>query len=105
MNGTLLIAGGNIGATEQGKADIFGRFSTLCGGKRGKVMLAVCASGEAEESFRFNRELLLSAGIGEVVLLPLTEGMAQSSLVSSRIREGWAVFMTKTKKINDALSF
>lgn len=73
MNGTLLIAGGNIGATEQGKADIFGRFSALCGGKRGKVMLAVCASGEAEESFRFNRELLLSAGIGEVVLLPLTE--------------------------------
>ena len=55
MNGTLLIAGGNIGATEQGKADIFGRFSALCGGKRGKVMLAVCASGEAEESFRFNR--------------------------------------------------
>ena len=48
MNGTLLIAGGNIGATEQGKADIFGRFSALCGGKRGKVMLAVCASGEAE---------------------------------------------------------
>lgn len=83
MNGTLLIAGGNIGATEQGKADIFGRFSALCGGKRGKVMLAVCASGEAEESFRFNRELLLSAGIGEVVLLPLTETPALLS------RSGW----------------
>ena len=40
MNGTLLIAGGNIGATEQGKADIFGRFSALCGGKRGKVFAA-----------------------------------------------------------------
>ena len=83
MNGTLLIAGGNIGATEQGKADIFGRFSALCGGKRGKVMLAVCASGEAEESFRFNRELLLSAGIGEVVLLPLTEDPALLG------RSGW----------------
>lgn len=83
MNGTLLIAGGNIGATEQGKADIFGRFSALCGGKRGKVMLAVCASGEAEESFRFNRELLLSAGIGEVVLLPLTETPALLG------RSGW----------------
>ena len=64
MNGTLLIAGGNIGATEQGKA-------------------AVCASGEAEESFRFNRELLLSAGIGEVVLLPLTETPALLG------RSGW----------------
>ena len=83
MNGTLLIAGGNIGATEQGKADIFGRFSALCGGKRGKVMLAVCASGEAEESFRFNCELLLSAGIGEVVLLPLTEDPALLG------RSGW----------------
>ena len=73
MNGTLLIAGGNIGATEQGREDILGRFSALCGGKNGKAVLAVCASGDAEDSFLTNRALLLAAGIGEVALLPLTE--------------------------------
>ena len=43
MNGTLLIAGGNIGATEQGKADIFGRFSALCGGKPSQLMKTNCS--------------------------------------------------------------
>ena len=91
MNGTLLIAGGNIGATEQGKRDIYTRFSDLCGGKSGKVMLAVCASGDPEVSFRDNRELLLSAGIGEVVLLPLIE---DPSLIG---QNGW------TDQAGDAL--
>jgi len=73
MNGTLLIAGGNIGATEQGKKEIFSRFAELCGGKSAKVVLAVCASGDPEDSFSANRELLLEAGVGQVALLPLTE--------------------------------
>ena len=73
MNGTLLIAGGNIGATEQGKKEIFSRFTELCGGKSAKVVLAVCASSDPEDSFSANRELLLEAGVGQVALLPLTE--------------------------------
>ena len=73
MNGTLLIAGGNIGATEQGKKEIFSRFAELCGGKSAKVVLAVCASSDPEDSFSANRELLLEAGVGQVALLPLTE--------------------------------
>lgn len=73
MNGTLLIAGGNIGVTEQGKKEIFSRFAELCGGKSAKVVLAVCASGDPEDSFSANRELLLEAGVGQVALLPLTE--------------------------------
>lgn len=73
MNGTLLIAGGNIGATEQGKREIFGRFASLCGGKDGKAMLVVCASGDCAESWSINAEKLREAGIGDVVLLPLTE--------------------------------
>ncbi len=73
MKGTLLIAGGNIGATEQGGRDIFGRFSALCGGKCGKAMLIVCASGDCADSWAVNVEKLKEAGIGEVVLLPLTE--------------------------------
>lgn len=73
MNGTLLIAGGNIGVTEQGKKEIFSRFAELCGGKSTKVVLAVCASSDPEDSFSANRELLLEAGVGQVALLPLTE--------------------------------
>ena len=74
MNGTLLIAGGNIGATEQGKKEIFSRFAELCGGKSAKVVLAVCASSDPEDSFSANRELLLEAGVGQVALLPVLEG-------------------------------
>lgn len=73
MNGTLLIAGGNIGATKKGEQDIFGRFASLAGGKNGKVLLVVTASGDPADSYQANSEYLKNAGVGETVLLPLTE--------------------------------
>ena len=83
MNGTLLIAGGNIGATEQGKQEIFSRFAELSGGKSARVVLTVCAGSDPEDSFAANRELLLEAGCDEIVLLPLTEKL---DLIG---RNGW----------------
>ena len=73
MNGRLLIAGGNIGATEQGKRDILGRFTALSGGKRGKILVIPCASGNPVDSAQYICEEFLAAGIGVTVTLPLTE--------------------------------
>ena len=73
MNGRLLIAGGNIGATEQGKRDILGRFTALSGGKRGKILVVPCASGDPVDSAQYICGEFLSTGIGVTVTLPLTE--------------------------------
>ena len=73
MTGHLLIAGGNIGATEAGKAAIFSRFSTLCGGKEGKVLILATASGEPIDSGADTVENLRAAGVGAATVLPLTE--------------------------------
>ena len=76
MRGHLLIAGGNIGATEQGKADILGRFTALSGGKAGKILIVSCASGDPTDSADYIGGQFRAAGIGQTVTLPLTEAPA-----------------------------
>ena len=72
MNGKLLIAGGNIAVPEPGKQSVFERFAELCGRTDAKLMLAVCASSDPEDSCLYYRDVFLSLGVGEVCLLPLT---------------------------------
>ena len=76
MNGHLLIAGGNIGATEQGRLDILGRFVSLSGGAQGRILVVPCASGDPVDSARYISGEFRAAGIGSTVTLPLTETRA-----------------------------
>ena len=73
MRGHLLIAGGNIGATQAGRQAIFSRFASLCGGEEGSVLIVPCASGDPVDSVEYITDELLEAGVGECCTLPLTE--------------------------------
>lgn len=73
MRGHLLIAGGNIGATAEGRQAIFSRFAALCGGEEGSVLIVPCASGDPLDSAAYITDELLESGVGECCTLPLTE--------------------------------